>query len=342
MKYRTLFTVVLCACFSTCLIVFPSGGTQGAIRGLELCYSVIIPSLFPFSVCALMLFESNALTKASDFIAKTGLKINFQAISVFIISCIGGYPVGAKLIEKSYVNKQISKHNAELMLGYCVNSGPSFILIAVGAGILGSYKLGLVLFSANLLACIILALILSCFIKPQKKTKQTKISDVPFSDMFVTATYDATQAMISICAFVVLFSSALGLIDTVIPNSLFKKTVTSLLEVTSGIAYSDKNIYTISFLLGFSGFCVHFQVLAMCKTLKPSYLKFLSLRMAHGALSVLLTHAIIKVFKISLPAISANRDFTLAVSEYSTAFSIALLALSVAFMVSLRKSCKTI
>ncbi len=342
MKYRTLFTVVLCACFLTCIIVFPSGGTQGAIKGLELCYLVIIPSLFPFSVCALVFFESNALTKLSEFIDKTGLKINLQAISIFVISCIGGYPVGAKLIEKAYKQKQISGYNAELMLGYCVNSGPSFIIIAVGTGILGSYKLGLVLFFANILSCLILALVLSMFQKPQNNTTRAQTSDKPFSDVFVRATYDATQAMICICAFVVLFSSILGLIDSVIPNSLFKKTVTSLLEVTSGIAYSDKNIYTISFLLGFSGFSVHFQVLSMCESLKPNYIKFLIFRIAHGSISMLLTYVIIKVFKISLPAISAGNNFTFDMSEYSIAFSIALLVLSVAFMVSLRKYSKTI
>lgn len=342
MKYNTLFTVVLCACFSTCLLVFPSAGTQGAIEGLQLCYSVIIPSLFPFAVCALMLFESNVLIKASNLVYKMGININIQAISIFVISCIGGYPVGAKLIEKSYCKGQLSKHNAELMLGYCVNSGPSFIIIAVGAGILRSYKLGLVLFSANIITCIILAITLSKFKNEQKHQIQSTALETPFSDIFVSATYDATQSMISICAFVILFSSVSELIDNIFPDNLFKMIINSLLEVTSGIAYSDKNIYTISFLLGFSGFCVHFQVLSMCKTLKPSYIKFLLFRLSHGVLSVILTHTIIKTFKISLPTISASRDFTFVISEYSTVFSIALLLLSVAFMISLRKSCKTV
>lgn len=343
MKYKVLFTVVLCACFSTCLIVFPSGGTQGAINGMRLCYSVIIPSLFPFTVCALILFDSGILDRIShsvDRISRRVFSLSGKMLTVFVISCIGGYPVGAKLIEKAYSSGELSKNNGETMLAYCVNSGPSFIIIAIGSGMLGSTKLGIVLFVSNTITSLLLALILSRFISPEiQKDKQSKTAPA-FSELFVNSTYEACNSMIGICAFVVLFSSILGLIGAVIPEGLAKELTVSLLEITNGIALSDKNLYKISFMLGFAGLCVHFQVLSMCRTLKPKYTKFLLLRLVHGSISAIITLVIVKIFKISVPTLSPGSDISVYATGSSAIFSVALILLSICFMISVRNNYK--
>ena len=333
MKYKTILTVTLCACFSTCLLVFPGGGTEGAINGLKLCSSVIIPSLFPFTVCSLMIFESNIFKGRSNSIK----------ISILSMSLIGGYPVGAKLIEKAFENGSISRKNAQLMLGYCVNSGPSFIIIAVGAGILNSYLLGIILFISSLIGSIVLALILSQFqTREERQYTNLKNKFTTISDMFVSATYDSAQSMISVCAFVVLFSSIIGVINTVLPSGSLNSIIISVLEVTNAISNSNKNIYLISFLLGFSGLSVHFQVLSMCKKVKPNYLFFLILRICHGVVSSVTTKIIVMIFKINVQTIAQNNDFSFMLSEYSVIFSILLLVLSIAFMASFSKSYKTI
>lgn len=340
MKYNSLFILVLLACFSTCLIVFPSGSTEGVMKGLQLCYLVIIPSLFPFTVCALILFDSNIFSALGA--KNNSVYIDSRVIYIFIISCIGGYPVGAKLIEKLFSEKEISRTKAEAMLYFCVNSGPTYIIIAIGTGLIGNRSAGIILFFANLLSATTLGLLSFKNLKPENKTKISKIENKPFSDLFVDSTYDATQTMIGICAFVVLFSSILGLINEIIPNSMVKTEILSLFEITNGIANSDKNIYQIAFLIGFAGFCVHFQVLSVCKKLKPGYLKFLISRTVQGGLCSLYTYLLLKIFGLSLPAIAPERNFSAVGSEYSPIFSVALILLSILFMMSMKKSYKTI
>ena len=127
-------------------------------------------------------------------------------IIIYIFSCVGGYPVGAKLIEKAYRDNTLTKKQCETMLGYCVNPGPSFIIIAVGSGMLSSVKIGCVLF----ISCILGSTTIALFSKrtyANDGLNVVKSHTTNFSDKFVSATYEGIQAMISICAFIILFSS---------------------------------------------------------------------------------------------------------------------------------------
>lgn len=44
------------------------------------------------------------------------------------------------------------------MLRFCVNGGPAFIISAVGAGMMGSVRFGVVLFTAHLLASLLIGI----------------------------------------------------------------------------------------------------------------------------------------------------------------------------------------
>lgn len=332
MKYKGLFIVVIFACMTTSLIVFSGAGSDGALNGLKLCYSVIIPSLFPFTVFSLIIFDSGFF----DSVKLQKVKFNFEELSISLLSCIGGFPVGAKLINNAYLKGNISKKNSELMLGYCVSSGPSFIILAVGCGILDDKKLGYVLFTSNILANIIIAIILSFFKKPTKNKLKIQKLSTPFSEVFVNATYDATQSILGICAYVVLFSTIISVFNNIFIKSNIKNALLSLLEITNGISLSG-NLYFIAFLLGFGGICVHFQVLTMCKDLKPRYSLFLLLRILHGTLLSLITKFIVMVFNINVSTLSPGSQLTYKFSENSIAFGIALVALSVAFILSVNK-----
>ena len=57
MKYKSLFYLTIACCACTCILVFPYASTRGISKGIELCLSVIIPSLYPFTVCSMVIFE---------------------------------------------------------------------------------------------------------------------------------------------------------------------------------------------------------------------------------------------------------------------------------------------
>lgn len=330
-KIDKLFLLVIFAILSTCLLVFSGPGSDGAILGLKLSYKVIIPSLFPFTVCALIIYECIFSLKLK---CKSFNRIN--EILIYIISLFGGFPVGAKLIEKSYANKSISKQNAEYMLSFCVNSGPAFIIIAIGNGILSNVKLGYLLFSANILTSLTFFIFYLLY-APKNKFYSQNIATKSISDTLVSSTYDATQSILLVSAFVVLFSSIISLIKGIFKENIIRNIILSLLEITNGIALTEHNIYFIAFLLGFSGICVHFQVMSMCRVLKPNYLKFLLFRIMHGAINIFYTKELTKIFRISVNTVSTSGVLSFDFSEHSMLFGILFIALSIAFMISINK-----
>lgn len=329
MKYKSLFVVVIFACLSTSLIVFSNAGNSGAIEGLNLCYNVVIPSLFPFTVFSLIIFESG-------FFDRLSISKNIEELFIFFLSSIGGFPVGAKIINNAYKRKSLSKKNAELMLGYCVSSGPSFIILSLGIQILNNKVIGYILFFSNLTANLIIMAVLSNFKDKNQTIKISKSETKSFSENFVNSTYDATVSITAICAYVTLFSTIISVINSMLGENPIKKILLPLLEITNGVTLTD-NIYFIAFLLGFGGICVHIQILTMCSDLKPNYLKFLALRVIHGTLLVIITKIFVSLFKINVSVLAGSSKLTYMFSEISTVFGICLIILSIAFILSVNR-----
>ena len=76
------------------------------------------------------------------------------ASAAFVLGFIGGYPIGAKSVITLYKNGSITKSEAERLLSFCNNSGPSFILGVVGAGVFSSGKVGFLLYAAHAAASV--------------------------------------------------------------------------------------------------------------------------------------------------------------------------------------------
>ena len=322
-------------------VAFPSVQIKGAINGLLLCGDVVIPSLFPFTVLALFLFKcgfTDYIERALNKIANIIFRISGRNLTIFFISFIGGFPVGARLIEEEYKSGNIDKNLGENMLSYCVNSGPAFIVIGVGSTILRSRELGLLLFFSNLLASFLLAFILRFKNKKIFTTTNTRKENQPTSDLFVESTSMACTSIISICAFVILFSTLIEVIKAVPIPDVIKNIFSSLLEVTNGTIICGKNIYVIAFLLGFAGICVHFQILSLTKSLKPNYLKFLIFRCIHGIITAIILFILLKIHPVYLPTISGNVNFSGAISSISLPFAASIVLLCTVFLQSLQNS----
>ena len=89
--------VVLILMFIGFLMLKPETCKKGIAYGILLCGRVIIPSLFPFTMCVLFILRSGVLNRLSFLNGATQrlFGIPFRLFSVFLLSAIGGYPVGA-------------------------------------------------------------------------------------------------------------------------------------------------------------------------------------------------------------------------------------------------------
>ncbi len=301
-------TVILA--FIILILVFPKVSGAGVIQGLIISANLVVPSLFPFMVCVLTIVKSGISVK-NNFVNKLLYKFfghNFNLFFVFILSMIGGYPVGARLIKELYNQDIIDENAANVMLTYCVNAGPAFI-ISIANKAFKSQKAGIILLIAHIFSSVIIALFCAKMLKKQNLNFKCHSNNTrTFSEIFVESISEASGSILGICSFVIMFSAINSYFDYFSSYLSIIKYITFFTEVTSATA-KCKNIYLTSFLLGFSGVSIWCQVFAILSNIKINKLRFLYSKFLHGTISYIITKIIIKIFKIKIFTFSNNIAF---------------------------------
>lgn len=314
----SFFSVFIVLLLVAAILYNPKICISAAAQGLILCGKVIIPSLFPFTFCVLFILKSGALDSLKIF------KAHRQSLSIFLLSLIGGYPLGAKMLSEANINRK----TATAMLNYCVNAGPAFIILSVGSGVFSSNKIGALLYFSHVLPSVIMAFLFRKKIVPTAENKAK--SPINPIDNFVLSASGAASALISICTFVVLFS----VICSYINIFSILKPVSFIFEITNAINQT-RNIYLISFLLGFGGLCVWCQVFSLAKGIKINYLTFVLCRLFHGFSSAGITFLLVKIFKITIPTLSNGSFFTYTPFSQGGGVGISLIISAIVLIISL-------
>ncbi|MGN0451688.1 MAG: hypothetical protein ACI4FN_06225 [Acutalibacteraceae bacterium] len=323
---QNAFAIICSAAFIVILILKPELCTKGAAEGLLLAGRVIIPSLFPFTACVLFIMKSGGAELfgfAAPFTKKI-FHISPELFSIMLLSLIGGYPVGAKLLNEAVKSGKLSPENAGIMLNYCVNAGPAFVVLAVGEGIIGSKSVGYIMLAAHIISSLVLSVFFGFFIKDDKGKTFAKAESLCAADNFVASVSEAASAVFSVCAYVVFFSTVTEYIGFYTDKIPLLKYILPLLEVTNGVSKA-KNIVIISFLLGFAGISIWCQILSVGRLIKLNLAIFALSRIVHGLISAALCALLLKIFGIAV--------FASAQIRYSPAYGGVALTLSMASMV---------
>ncbi|MBQ6816247.1 MAG: hypothetical protein IJP26_03345 [Clostridia bacterium] len=326
-KFKEILFLILIFGFAFLLIINPAIARNSAYEGMIICGSVLIPSLFPFSVISIFLHKTNFLNilpipkKFSHY--KT-------VLSIFIISIIGGYPIGAKIISEEYKNKNINKTTANYLLYSCVCGGPSFIILTVGCGIFKSFKLGLIFYISNILSSLIIFIFLKNKIVVSKNNKKLNNN---ISNCFVDSVAVASSTVLNICSYVILTSTLIGIINSSCLNNFFKNVIISITEITNA-TINIKNIYLISFLLGFGGICVILQLFSQAYLINPNIIKIIISRIISGILSAFLTFISLKIWPVSIETISNSGNLNIILSKNSIVSIIVITATVIVFLIS--------
>ena len=321
------------------VITNPKVCTEGAVKGLLLSGRVIIPSLFPFTACVLFIMKSGGLSLldfANPF-TKRVFRLSPQQFSLMLLSFIGGYPVGGKLLNEAVKSGKISKENAGIMLNYCVNAGPAFIVLAVGGGILGSKKIGYILLLAHIISSLILSLVFGHFIKNDNTDSENTAESFSPADNFVVSVCEAASAIFSVCAYVILFSTVNEYMNCLSEKISVLKYISPLLEVTNAVT-GMRNIVIIAFLLGFAGVSVWCQIISMGKLIKINFAVFTLSRTAHGVLSAVITALLLKVFGI---AVNVSTSVKYTPTYNGIVLSLSMLSMVIVLIISLFSKKKT-
>lgn len=284
------------------VLVLASKAVSGGVRaGIDTCLTLVIPSLFIFMVVANLVQNSSAkeiMVLPFSPLARL-LRLNNAQMSVVILSLIGGYPVGAKLIANAVKSGSMSVKTGERMLCYCVNCGPAFLVSGVGVAVFGDAKIGLILYASQVVACFLICMLL----RPKKiELMSEKRLRASGAKLVVDAVVEAVKSMGVVCGFVVVFAAIMPLIQSAVgENFLF---INGILEVTTAcntLKFSQGSIALACLFTAFGGICVHMQVAAMLHGANVTLKLFYPFRLLYTGVSVLITWVTVMLN----PAISA-------------------------------------
>lgn len=352
-KNLILFSFIVFLC--SIIIIMPQASASGVITGLKFCSEILVPSLFPFMVLSSLIIKiglSEKLGKVFSPVVKNVFHLPSCTAAIIILSLIGGYPVGAIGINELYRQKKITQKQAEQMLLFAVCAGPAFVLNAMCSRFSNNKIIGPIILTSQIISAIILGTISGIFYKEEltKIKFNEKFRKKSFSSALVESCLGAATSMFNMCAFVILFSALLNIINqSFFTNIIFKifdffnisasiiNIITPvILEVTNGcIAIINNQAPTelLAFAIGWAGICVHFQIFSITETIKFSKAKFIFCRAIHGILSAIITHFLFLFFSTSSFSFAIKLIYSSKTANcYFSKGSIALIILCIIFL----------
>lgn len=207
---------LLAACAAMVVLVFcPDAAADAAREGLRVCAEVLIPSLLPFFVVSGLLRAWGLPELLGRLVSPVTGRIwgvGGGCATAFLLGILGGYPLGAAAIGKLRADGAISKDEGERALAFCSSTGPAFLMGAAGMGVFHSRAAGLELYGAHVLSAALVGMVFAPKRRALRPERQSSIAAASFSAVLTEAVHQATEALLSVCAFVVLFSVAAGML----------------------------------------------------------------------------------------------------------------------------------
>ena len=317
------FSLIMMFLFSSAVYFHEQTG-QAVLEAGERCITVILPSLYFFSVLTAFSVKSGIL----EYLAYPFQKI-FKADAVLwivvLFSQIGGYPVGAQLLHNLYHEGRISQKQEQNLLCVCMGSGFGFLFAAVQGNTKIALWMWLMLSIPNLL--------LACFLIRSEKVNFDKMP-VPvkksFSVLITESVESAAAAMLKICGMILAFGAWMGILKGFFGE--LHPILNSMLEISSLSDYMHHGgtLPAAAGLLSFGGICVHFEIAAICEG-HLSWLKFWFCRLLSAGSSVFLTSVSLKyLFPESLPVFLSGTEISVSGStNYIPACCLAVMSVFV-------------
>ncbi len=313
---------------------------NGVKRGLEMCVNKLIPAMYPFLFLSVFFVSSGIAEKCVKLIPnffQRLLALPKVSFIIILMSILGGYPVGAKMTDKMLQKNKITKQQAQRLLLFCVNPGPSFVINAVGLYMLNSKQAGLIIFLSLVLATFTV-MFFSRYIfdySSELKTTDEELKNIGLWETAVSAVKESTEAMISVCSWVILFSCITDMLQSLPVSEGIKLFVTSVSEVTNGCqnAVNYLPIPIIAGIIGFGGFCVHMQIMHTVIRTGMSVKLFVASRIIHASLAVMYCIALLKVFPVSAHTVSLGSLPARVNSDVSAPVSIGVILMCVLLLI---------
>ncbi|HWO74815.1 MAG TPA: sporulation integral membrane protein YlbJ [Bacillus sp. (in: firmicutes)] len=252
-KLKTLVLALSVTLMAISLIVFPEEAFEASIRGLNMWWEIVFPSLLPFFIISEMLIGLGVV-KFIGVLLEPFMRPLFRVPGVggfvWAMGMASGNPAGAKLSARLRQEKQITRIEAERLASFTNCSNPLFIFGAVSVGFFNNPRLGIILAAAHYLGNFFVGLVMRYHGRKEERggyrkerrrvsirkalraLHRTRISDKrPLGQILGDAVISSIQTLLMIGGFIILFS--------VVNKLLFH------LHITSAISFVFNQLFSL-------------------------------------------------------------------------------------------------
>ena len=343
-KYIKISIFIICLVL---LFAFQKTNYLSVKSTVEIFLSSVLPSLFPFILFTNIITKSNIINLITSIFKKFN-----NIMSVIIIGFLCGYPMGAKTTYEYYENNKITKKQAYFLMSFANNCNPIFILSTIGICVFNNLSIGIILCISHYLSALLIGIIyfLHNNIIHENVGKSNIINKnkgkILHKNVFEIVDESIKSTLIvlgNIFSFILIFNLLFSIIETIllklnIQNSIIY-TLSALFEVTNGcrLIYLNSGlllnmiICITSFMLGFSGFSIIFQVFSCIYKANIKLSHIIKYKLIQGILSFIITYFIVNIKNIP-------NKCTINLSNFSTtSYFIIIVSLLFIFVYSLKK-----
>lgn len=268
---RKRFSIILIIIIILLVLLSPAPAISGMQDGITLCLRSLIPSIFPllFMIALLSQHVGNRPSNENNrFLRPLGL--NNGNDSIFILSVISGYPVGAVTIQDFLERGLIRKQDANRLMSFCNNAGPAYI-----------FGISTLLFHANWVAWVVwgIQIISSCLvavIMPKTSCCFTNNERTYPKKSVTEIMAKSVRSIAIICGWVLIFRVVAEYVNVflrdIFPVS-YIVTIHGILELSNGciglssISADGLRFVLFNTFLSFGGLCVWMQIFSAAKNL---------------------------------------------------------------------------
>ncbi len=288
-------------------------------KGLILCSTTVIPSLFPFMVISELIVSSGVGVRMSRLLARpmrTLFGVSEAGAAAYLLGAVCGFPIGAKIAVSMYDKGYMSKNELERLLSFCNNPGSAFVISAVGVSLLGNELVGMILYSCVIISSVIVGFFGKLFFRDKEKNMVSQ--SLIFSggigiNEITNAVQGSALSMLTVCAYVVFFSAFVGCVGALLsrfslPQGIFA-CIFGFFELSSGVGAAAGVANRLSATLlcalfcGWSGLSVHFQIMSVCAGRGISFKTYFVAKAAQGIVCTALAYPALKLL---FPSVLSN------------------------------------
>lgn len=342
----------LIAIFNLFILLFPNEILNASKDGIVLWATNVLPTLLPFVIGTNILIGTGIVELMGIFLEPLMFPLfKVAGCSAFALICgmISGYPVGAKITQSLRSCEQISKSQAQRLISFCNNSGPLFILGAIGTSMLGNKNYGYFIMIAHYVSAIIVGIMFRFFygsekdyVLPSKRIFFHAFNHVKFvhtdkniGKLFAQSVHDSIETVLQIGGFIVVFSIVSKILElsnviVLVWNWLvkfdfirqigyetFSGIIVGIIEITNGAKiltaqnFSPSILIILSALVSFGGFSVHMQSISFISKTDIKASLYILAKIIHAFISAVIATIMLPFFNFQAQSVAAsNYDYS--------------------------------